>query len=252
MYSHLLPERVIVEDEASTSEDSVSIGDILCATLDLAREDLSPDVPLTVYGLDSLSAARLSFALKRLFSISQTQLLANVTLRSLEERLEGQRLSALTEAEQRNSSELSKVSEMRSLVAKYTSGFKIPKTLLPSSLSSRDCVVLITGTTGVVGAHLLECLLHVPQITRIFLLNRTKPGTPTMLERHQDIFQAQSLDPTGLETDKVVYLEGTLDKDYFGLSTDTFNEVRTSSFRQINEVNIALDGSKRHPHCSRW
>ncbi|KAG2097390.1 hypothetical protein BD769DRAFT_246669 [Suillus cothurnatus] len=225
MYSHLLPERVIVEDEASTSEDSVSIGDILCATLDLAREDLSPDVPLTVYGLDSLSAARLSFALKRLFSISQTQLLANVTLRSLEERLEGQRLSALTEAEQRNSSELSKVSEMRSLVAKYTSGFKIPKTLLPSSLSSRDCVVLITGTTGVVGAHLLECLLHVPQITRIFLLNRTKPGTPTMLERHQDIFQAQSLDPTGLETDKVVYLEGTLDKDYFGLSTDTFNEM---------------------------
>ncbi|KAG2030868.1 hypothetical protein BDR03DRAFT_973938 [Suillus americanus] len=225
MYSHLLPERAIVEDGASTSKDSVSIGDILCATLDLAREDLSPDVPLTVYGLDSLSAARLSFALNPLLSISQTQLLANVTLRSLETRLEDQRMSALTEAEQRSASELHKVSEMRSLVAKYTSGFKSPKTLLPSSLSSRDCVVLITGTTGVVGAHLLECLLHVPQITRIFLLNRTKSGTSTMLERHQEIFQAQSLDPMGLETDKVVYLEGTLDKDYFGLSTYTFNEM---------------------------
>ncbi|KAG2119199.1 hypothetical protein DEU56DRAFT_747475, partial [Suillus clintonianus] len=35
----------------------------------------------------------------------------------------------------------------------------------------------------------------------------------------------QSLDPTGLDTDKVVYLEGNLDKDYFGLSTDTFNEM---------------------------
>ncbi|KAG2335837.1 hypothetical protein BDR05DRAFT_920591 [Suillus weaverae] len=225
MYSHLLPERPIVEDGASTSKDNVSIGDILCSTLGIAPEDLSPDVPLTVYGLDSLSAARLSFALNPFFSISQTQLLANVTLRSLETRLEDQRLSALTEAEQRSASELHQVSEMRSLVAKYTSGFKSPKTLLPSSLSPRDCVVLITGTTGVVGAHLLECLLHVPQITRIFLLNRTKPGTPNMVERHQEIFQAQSLDPTGLETDKVVYLEGTLDKDYFGLSADTFNEM---------------------------
>lgn len=225
IYSHLLPERAIVEEGASTSKDSVSISDILCATLDIAREDLSPDVPLTVYGLDSLSAARLSFALKPFFSISQTQLLANVTLRSLEARFEDQQLSALTEAEQRSVSELYQVSEMRLLVAKYTSGFESPKTLLPSSLSSRDCVVLITGTTGVVGAHLLECLLHVPQVTRIFLLNRTKPGTPTMLERHQEIFQAQSLDLTGLETDKVVYLEGNLDKDHFGLSTYTFNEM---------------------------
>ncbi|KAG1772531.1 hypothetical protein EV702DRAFT_1048651 [Suillus placidus] len=94
-----------------------------------------------------------------------------------------------------------------------------------SSLSSRDCVVLITGTIRVMGACLLECLLCVPQITRIFLLNCMKPGTPTMLEHHQEIFKAQSLDPTGLDIDKVVYLEGTLDKDYFGLSTDTFDEL---------------------------
>ncbi|KAG2132345.1 hypothetical protein DEU56DRAFT_914156 [Suillus clintonianus] len=63
------------------------------------------------------------------------------------------------------------------------------KTLLPSSLSSRDCVVLITGTTGIVGAHLLECLLSASHITRTFLLNRAKPGTPTMLERREEIFQ---------------------------------------------------------------
>ncbi|KAG1732320.1 hypothetical protein EDB19DRAFT_2041543 [Suillus lakei] len=192
MYSHLLPERMVAEQGAPTSKDAVSIADILCATLDIAREDLSPDVPLTVYGLDSLSAARLSFALNRFFAISQPSSLRTG-----------------------GASELQKVSEMRSLVAKYTSGFKSPKTLLPSSLNSRDCVVLITGTTGVVGAHILECLLHAQHISRIFLLNRTKPGTPTMLERHQEIFQAQSLDLTGLETDKAVYLEGNLDKDYF-------------------------------------
>ncbi|KAG1725077.1 acyl transferase domain-containing protein [Suillus paluster] len=225
MYSHLLPERSTAEHEPSVSQDGNSIADIICTTLDVAREDLSPDVPLTMYGLDSLSAARLSFALNPIFPISQTQLLANVTLQNLEARLADQRLFASTEAEQRSASELQKVSEMRSLVSKYTSGFKTPKTLLPSSISSRDCIVLVTGTTGVVGAHLLECLLHAPQISRIFLLNRPKPGTQTMLERHQAIFQLQSLDPAGLETDKVVYLEGTLEQHYFGLSTDTFNDM---------------------------
>jgi hypothetical protein len=73
-----------------------------------------------------------------------------------------------------------------------------------------------------------------------------------MLERHQETFQAQSLDPTGLKTDKVVYLEGTLDKDHFGLSTDTFDEVSIGLFTQISEAHLVLDGSKRHPHCSRW
>lgn len=111
--------------------------------------------------------------LKPFFSISQTQLLANVTLRSLEARFEDQQQPTLTEAEQRKSYELQKISEMRSLVAKYTSGFKPPKLLQPSSLTLPDCVVLVTGTTGVVGANLLECLLCAPQINRIFLLNCT-------------------------------------------------------------------------------
>jgi acyl carrier protein len=228
MYSHLLPERTTMEDETLASHDGSSIGDILCATFDIAREDLSPDVPLTVYGLDSLSAAKLSFALKPFFSISQTQLLANVTLRSLEARFEDQQQPTLTEAEQTNAYELQKISEMRSLVAKYTSGFKTPKLLLSSSLTLPDCVVLVTGTTGVVGANLLECLLCAPQITRIFLLNRTKPGTQTMLERHQSIFQELSLDLAGLDSDKVVYLEGTPGQDYFGLPAHTWNEVSTA------------------------
>ncbi|OJA18266.1 hypothetical protein AZE42_05820 [Rhizopogon vesiculosus] len=225
MYGHLLPERAAAEDGVLASNESSSIGDILCAAFDIAPEDLSPDVPLTAYGLDSLSAAKLSFALKPFFSISQTQLLANVTPRSLEARLEDQPQSTLTEAEQRNASVLQKVSEMKSLVAKYTSGFKTPNMLLPSSLNPSDCVVLITGTTGVVGANLLECFLRAPQITRIFLLNRTKPGIQSMLERHRSIFEEHSLDPAGLETDKVVYLEGTLGQDNFGLATETLNDL---------------------------
>ncbi|KAF7352570.1 Polyketide synthase [Mycena venus] len=50
-------------------------------------EDLDPTVPLTSYGLDSLSASRMASAFKSLFTITQLQLLADVTLQDLQNRL---------------------------------------------------------------------------------------------------------------------------------------------------------------------
>ncbi|KAJ7343998.1 beta-ketoacyl synthase [Mycena albidolilacea] len=55
--------------------------------LHLDKSELNPAVPLTSYGLDSLSASRLSSALKPLFVITQLQLLADITLQDLEDRL---------------------------------------------------------------------------------------------------------------------------------------------------------------------
>ena len=46
------------------------------------------DVPLTTYGLDSLTAAALSFELRPLLAISQVQLLADLTIKDLQDRLE--------------------------------------------------------------------------------------------------------------------------------------------------------------------
>ena len=84
MYAHF------VTDEGKTEgllgeATGASIRDIVCNILNLAPEDLSADVPFTTYGLDSLSAASLSHALTHLVRISQIQLLADVTLRKLED-----------------------------------------------------------------------------------------------------------------------------------------------------------------------
>lgn len=64
-----------------------------------------------------------------------------------------------------------------------------------------------------------------------------------MLERHQQIFHVLSLNPAGLEIDKVVYLEGILDKDYFGLSTDIFNE------RHLHYSRRLASGLRCSPCC---
>ena len=62
----------------------------------------------------------------------------------------------------------------------------------------------------------------------MFPLNRTKPRIETMLQRYQSIFQELSLDLAGLDSDKVVHLEGPPGQDYFGLPAHTWNEVSTA------------------------
>jgi acyl transferase domain-containing protein/aryl carrier-like protein len=84
MYAHY------VTDEGKTEgllgeATGASIKEIVCNILNVAPEDLSADVPFTTYGLDSLSAASLAHALTHLVRISQIQLLADVTLRKLED-----------------------------------------------------------------------------------------------------------------------------------------------------------------------
>ena len=87
MYNHLVPASTD-QQGSTTDEGASSIKDVVCKVLDIAPIDLSADVPFTSYGLDSLSAAALSFALRPLLSISQIQLLADLNLRELEKRAE--------------------------------------------------------------------------------------------------------------------------------------------------------------------
>ncbi|EJD00213.1 polyketide synthase [Fomitiporia mediterranea MF3/22] len=85
LYDHL----AVKPDEAKperSEKPPLPLKEIVLAHLDVKADDLSPNVPLTSYGLDSLSAARLSFDLQPLLSVTQLQLLANVSLSDLESR----------------------------------------------------------------------------------------------------------------------------------------------------------------------
>lgn len=86
LYDHLVPDVDVVEDQ--NGDGKPSLVQIVCHTLDIKVEDVSVDVPLTTYGLDSLSAASLSFALRPLVSISQLQLLADLTIKDIQARID--------------------------------------------------------------------------------------------------------------------------------------------------------------------
>lgn len=90
LYDHLVTSTSDSTDGVAVeAEDpSTAISRIICEQLGIDTEDLSRSVPLTSYGLDSLSAARLSFALKPHVVVTQLQLLGDVTVDDVLARVE--------------------------------------------------------------------------------------------------------------------------------------------------------------------
>ena len=87
LYDHLVPNKEVDSLSDQRMDMATSLLEIVCRILGLKAEEISIDVPLTTYGLDSLSAAALSFALRPLLVVSQVQLLVDVTIRDLQARL---------------------------------------------------------------------------------------------------------------------------------------------------------------------
>ncbi|KAI5119742.1 hypothetical protein M0805_008672 [Coniferiporia weirii] len=114
-----------------------------------------------------------------------------------------------------------KVDKMHALVTKYSEGF--PKHVPTDALPSDGDVVLVTGTTGALGAILLIELLSSPTVKRVYALNR-RGGE--LLLRQQAALEERGLDKSLLDDPKCALLEGSLNEENFGLGVDTFEEVR--------------------------
>ncbi|KAF7355656.1 Polyketide synthase [Mycena sanguinolenta] len=84
LYQHLLVPSAYT---TTVLDDRDIVEKIVLNGLHLDKAELDPTVPLTSYGLDSLSASRMASELKSLFTITQLQLLADVTLQDLQGRL---------------------------------------------------------------------------------------------------------------------------------------------------------------------
>jgi hypothetical protein len=113
-----------------------------------------------------------------------------------------------------------KCEEMQKLVEKYSSNLpSFSGTDLP-----KDEVILVTGTTGGLGCHVLEYLLRLPTVSKVYALNR-KNGQPA-LARHEASFIERGLDITILESPKLVLLDADLPSEDLGLDTKTYDALK--------------------------
>ena len=100
IYDHLvqgdtLPVSSSVDNHNDNNDKIHTIKEIILGFVDVSAEDFSPEVPLTSYGLDSLSAGRLSHALMPHLKITQLQLLAYVSFNNLKDRIESNNQASL-------------------------------------------------------------------------------------------------------------------------------------------------------------
>ncbi|KAE9398018.1 acetyl-CoA synthetase-like protein [Gymnopus androsaceus JB14] len=143
---------------------------------------------------------------------------------------------------------------MEEMISKYSQGLdaSLPD---PIQVDPTQQYVLLTGSTGNLGAQLLESLLLNDSVARVYTLNR--PSTKaTMYERHRARFQDKALDVSLLSSPKLVYLAGETSYEDLGLPEGTLNELRQNLTMIIHnawrlDFNLSLASFESHVKGSR-
>ncbi|KAJ7688597.1 hypothetical protein B0H17DRAFT_1160269 [Mycena rosella] len=109
------------------------------------------------------------------------------------------------------------------MIMKYSQGFNeaiIQPKIVP--LAS-GIVVLLTGSTGGLGSHILDMLLSLDSVERVYAFNRRGRN---ISERQKEAFVDRGLDVELLTSKKLVYLEGDTSRSDLGLPADVWTTLR--------------------------
>ncbi|KAJ3513618.1 hypothetical protein NLJ89_g2846 [Agrocybe chaxingu] len=225
--THLLADQVV--DVSDDVDDSERMTEVIKNVLAVPAADFSSDVPLTAYGIDSLSASRISFLLRPFVEVTQIQLLADITLNDLVRLSQSSVEVAQEQTTSKPAQSRNKADLMTEMLVKYSAGLEfVPLVSSSTSLRPSEDVVLITGTTGTLGANVLEKLLENPSIKLVYALNRISQNSTSLASRQEATFVRQGLDASLLKSGKLVLLEGDLAEDRFGLSAEREDQLLSS------------------------
>ncbi|KAF7358663.1 Non-canonical non-ribosomal peptide synthetase FUB8 [Mycena sanguinolenta] len=115
--------------------------------------------------------------------------------------------------------------QMEGLVTKYTAGLESAP--IVASNVEEPAIVLLTGSTGGLGSHMLELLLKDQRVKTIYAFNR--PSTAGIhAERHLDMFKERGLNPSLLDSSKLVLVEGQTSEPNLGLDAALYEEIQKS------------------------
>lgn len=239
--SHLYGYMTRGREQQGNAVDGQDLHDVLQSLVlqivDVAADDFSPEVPLTTYGLDSLTAGRLSSALRPWASLSQMQLLGDMTFAALEAHVakaqQSKQEDGATSAS--NADIAAGAAELERMIRKYSIGFDADAQR-PTGPLLPDAVVLITGTTGGLGSYFLAQLLADDRVSRVYAFNR--PSENSIAERQAAGFKARELDTSLLSSSKLVYVEGDAASSQLGLAKELYEKLR-------NEVTIIIHNAWR-------
>lgn len=112
---------------------------------------------------------------------------------------------------------------IQELVDKYSTNI-VPPSYKNDPTNTGSLVVLLTGSTGNVGSHVLAALLTEPRVAKVYTLNRGAAAVAGG-DRQRAAFEARGLPTALLDGAKVVQLYGDLTRNGLGLDADVLKEV---------------------------
>ncbi|KAJ7656834.1 putative aminoadipate reductase, partial [Mycena polygramma] len=110
------------------------------------------------------------------------------------------------------------------MIAKYSEGFE--PAAVHEGTSSGGMVVLLTGSTGGIGSHILQILLRLASVERVYAFNRK--GRSPVSDRQREAFTDRALDVGLLSSPKLVCLEGDTSSNNLGLPSDIWIPLRNT------------------------
>lgn len=197
-----------------------------CINLSFPTCSLKDDDDLFVLGLDSLKTVEITAMLKAGLKASDTSwlssqtLYANPTVQKLAKKIHD-RLHPRNESSSKEKNRINcRTSEMASLVKKYTQD-------LPEKVRvTTNLTVLLTGSTGSLGSHLLRAILEDSNIAKVYCLNRSAEAQ----SRHEEWFT--SIDLKGeydLNRQKAEFIKVDFSRRDFGLGATQFDKLSSTT-----------------------
>lgn len=214
---------------SGSKNDTSQMADIVRHVLNIPLDDFSPEVPLTSYGIDSLSASKLSFLLRSMVEVTQIQLLADMSLKDIQDKIS---TSSHDVSVPRPSSApiLTKFQVMQRMLDKYTGTMQTTTSVSRSPnfpSVSRGQIVILTGSTGALGSHVLAQLLGRDGIERVYALNRTNQDGISLLDRQRSALETHGLPVALVQSPKLVLAECDLSSVNLGLTLEMMEEVKS-------------------------
>ncbi|OBT65192.1 NRPS-like protein [Pseudogymnoascus sp. 23342-1-I1] len=213
-------------------------------------KDIRPDADFFTAGLDSLQVMNFSKSLRAGFAASGAKIdesivapravYSNPTLEQLAKHL----YAAIHRADsQQNTEEDKEISLMKSLISRYTAGLPACQADKPKPREDGQTIIL-TGSTGSLGAYLLDILCNAPHIKAVVALNRGDDGGKL---RQPGVSAARDL---GTDFSKVEFLSADLSQPDLGLGAVKYKEVLAAVDRIIHNawpVNFNMTVSSFEP-----
>ncbi|TFB05348.1 Iterative polyketide synthase CazM [Trichoderma ghanense] len=244
-----------IEMEETPSLDISSPEALTHSIVDVVRSkvgkvEVDPETDLFSIGVDSMQVISLSRILRSALesagvktdkdTVTARAIYANPTISGLARHLystviSGDNVGDAAEEEIRATSRI---------IEKYTADLPPPNTT-QSDPSDEEQTVIITGTTGSLGAYMLDRLIKNPRIAKVFAFNRGVDGGRS----RQSAYSAAR----GLSTDfsKVEFLGVDLSKPLFDLTQAQYDNILATADRIIHNawpVNFNISVTSFEPH----